>query len=897
MGDIAREILPVNIEDELKQSYLDYAMSVIIGRALPDVRDGLKPVHRRVLFAMHELGNDWNKPYKKSARVVGDVIGKYHPHGDSAVYDTIVRMAQDFSMRHVLVDGQGNFGSIDGDNAAAMRYTEVRMAKLSHELLADLEKDTVDWVDNYDGTERIPEVLPTRIPNLLINGSSGIAVGMATNIPPHNMREIIEACLALIDDHTLSVDDLMEYVPGPDFPTGGIINGRAGILDAYRTGRGRIYVRARHTIEHDEKTGRDHIIVDELPYQVNKARLIEKIAELVKDKRIDGIAELRDESDKDGLRVVIEVKRGESGEVVVNNLFAQTQLQNVFGINMVALDEGQPKTLNLKDMLEAFIRHRREVVTRRTLYELRKARERGHILEGLAVAISNIDEVIELIKASPSAAEAKEKLLARNWQPGQVTDMLERAGAYSCKPEDLDVGYGLDEAGKEYRLSPAQAQAILELRLHRLTGLETEKLLNEYLGILEKIAELTDILASADRLLQVIREELAAVREQFGDQRRTVIQASHLDLSIADLIAEEDMVVTISRSGYAKTQPLSDYQAQRRGGRGKSATSMKDEDVIEHLLVASTHDTVLLFSNRGKVYWLKVYEMPAASRGSRGKPMVNLLPLDEDESISAMLPVREYRQDSYILFATARGTVKRTSLNQFSRPRSVGLIAIDLEDDDRLVGAAITSGTDHAMLLSSNGKAIRFDESQVRAMGRTARGVRGMRLQGDAEVISLIIPKSRNIDAEADADDDMNGNAVSEAGNGEQVYILTASENGYGKRTRLEEFPLRGRGGQGVIAMQTSERNGALVAAMQVYASDEMMLITDRGTLVRTRVDEVSVTSRNTQGVMLIRLGNEERLVKTVRIDEPEESDEDAVTVDADIIESRDDESDDASKV
>ncbi|GHC25214.1 DNA gyrase subunit A [Aidingimonas halophila] len=896
MGDIAREILPVNIEDELKQSYLDYAMSVIIGRALPDVRDGLKPVHRRVLFAMHELGNDWNKPYKKSARVVGDVIGKYHPHGDSAVYDTIVRMAQDFSMRHVLVDGQGNFGSIDGDNAAAMRYTEVRMAKLAHELLSDLEKDTVDWVDNYDGTERIPEVLPTRIPNLLINGSSGIAVGMATNIPPHNMREIIEACLALINDSTLSVDDLMEYVPGPDFPTGGIINGRAGILDAYRTGRGRIYVRARHTIEHDEKTGRDHIIIDELPYQVNKARLIEKIAELVKDKRIDGIAELRDESDKEGLRVVIEVKRGESGDVVVNNLFAQTQLQNVFGINMVALDEGQPKTLNLKDMLEAFIRHRREVVTRRTLHELRKARERGHILEGLAVAISNIDEVIDLIKASPSASEAKEKLLARSWQPGQVTDMLERAGAYSCKPEDLDEGYGLDDSTREYWLSPAQAQAILELRLHRLTGLETEKLLNEYLGILEKIAELTDILASADRLLQVIREELEAVRDQYGDTRRTEIQASHLDLSIEDLIAEEDMVVTISRSGYAKTQPLSDYQAQRRGGRGKSATSMKDEDVIEHLLVASTHDTVLLFSNRGKVYWLKVYEMPTASRGSRGKPMVNLLPLDEDESISAMLPVREYHQDSYIFFATARGTVKRTSLDQFSRPRSVGLIAIDLEDDDRLVGAAITSGTDHAMLLSSNGKAIRFDESKVRAMGRTARGVRGMRLQGNAEVISLIIPKSRNIDAEADVDEDVDGNVVSEGGNGEQVYILTASENGYGKRTRLEEFPLRGRGGQGVIAMQTSERNGALVAAMQVYASDEMMLITDRGTLVRTRVDEVSVTSRNTQGVMLIRLGNEERLVKTVRIDEPEEDEENADTADADLSESRDDESDDASK-
>ncbi len=875
MGDIAREILPVNIEDELKQSYLDYAMSVIIGRALPDVRDGLKPVHRRVLFAMHELGNDWNKPYKKSARVVGDVIGKYHPHGDSAVYDTIVRMAQHFSMRHVLVDGQGNFGSIDGDSAAAMRYTEVRMSRLAHELLADLEKDTVDWVDNYDGTERIPEVLPTKVPNLLINGSSGIAVGMATNIPPHNMGEIISACLALIDDYTLSVDDLIEFIPGPDFPTGAIINGRAGILEAYRTGRGRIYVRGCHTIEHDDKTGRDHIIINELPYQVNKARLIEKIAELVKDKKIEGIAELRDESDKDGLRVVIETKRGESGEVVVNNLFAQTQLQTVFGINMVAIEDGQPKIMNIKQILEAFIRHRREVVTRRTLFELKKARERGHILEGLTVAISNIDEVIELIKASPNAAEAKEKLLARSWPPGQVSGMLERAGATSCKPEELEEGFGLDDARSSYRLSPAQAQAILELRLHRLTGLETEKLLDEYLSILEKIAELMAILASADRLLQVIREELIAIRDQFGDKRRTEIQASHLDLSMEDLIAEEDMVVTVSRSGYAKTQPLTDYQAQRRGGRGKSATAMKDEDIIEHLLVASTHDTVLLFSNRGKVYWLKVYEMPVASRGSRGKPLVNMLPLDEGEAINAILPVRHYDPESYIFFATARGTVKRTSLEQFSRPRSVGLIAIDLEEGDRLIGAAITTGSDHAMLLSSNGKAIRFEEGNVRAMGRTARGVRGMRLLGNAEVISLIIPQSQQIDAEVELESDSEASAEEgvtvENGNGGQIYILTASENGYGKRSRLEEFPLRGRGGQGVIAMQASERNGSLVAAMQVYSTDEMMLITDRGTLVRTRVDEVSITSRNTQGVMLIRLGNDEKLVKTVRIDEPDE--------------------------
>lgn len=883
MGEIAREILPVNIEDELKQSYLDYAMSVIIGRALPDVRDGLKPVHRRVLFAMHELSNDWNKAYKKSARVVGDVIGKYHPHGDSAVYDTIVRMAQTFSMRYVLVDGQGNFGSIDGDSAAAMRYTEVRMARLAHELLADLEKDTVDWVDNYDGTERIPEVLPTKVPNLLVNGASGIAVGMATNIPPHNMREVIDGCLALIDDYTLSIDDLMAYIPAPDFPTGGIINGRAGILDAYRTGRGRIYVRARHTIEHDDKTGRDHIIVTELPYQVNKARLIEKIAELVKDKRIDGIAELRDESDKEGLRVVIEVKRGESGEVVVNNLFAHTQLQTVFGINMVALDNGQPKILNLKEILEAFIRHRREVVTRRTLFELKKARDRGHILEGLAVAISNIDDVIELIKASPSATEAKEKLVARAWQPGQVTGMLERAGATSCKPEDLDESYGLADNEREYRLSPAQAQAILELRLHRLTGLETEKLLDEYLSILKRIAELNEILASPERLLEVIREELGAIRDQYGDDRKTEIQASHLDLTIEDLINEEDMVVTISRSGYAKTQPLSDYQAQRRGGRGKSATTMKDEDIIEHLLVASTHDTMLLFSNRGKVYWLKVYEMPNASRGSRGKPLVNMLPLDDGESINAILPVREYRDDCYIFFATAKGTVKRTSLEQFSRPRSVGLIAIDLEEDDRLVGAAITSGNDHAMLFSSNGKAIRFEEGKARAMGRTARGVRGMRLQGDAEVISLIIPQSLTIDAEADDTDNVAEEASVQTISEDQVYILTASENGYGKRTRLDEFPLRGRGGQGVIAMQTSRRNGALVAAIQVRDSDEMMLITDKGTLVRTRVEEISVSSRNTQGVTLIRTGEGEHLVATVRVDEPVEepaSNEEEVVVD-----------------
>lgn len=875
MAEIAREIYPVNIEDELKQSYLDYAMSVIVGRALPDVRDGLKPVHRRVLFAMHELSNDWNKPYKKSARVVGDVIGKYHPHGDSAVYDTIVRMAQPFSLRYTLVDGQGNFGSIDGDNAAAMRYTEVRMAKIAHELLADLDKETVDFVDNYDGSERIPEVLPTRVPNLLVNGSSGIAVGMATNIPPHNLGEVIDGCLALIDNEHLSVDDLMQYIPGPDFPTGALINGRAGIVEAYRTGRGRIYIRAKH---HFETIGqRDAIVFTEIPYQLNKARLIEKIAELVKDKKLEGIAELRDESDKDGLRVVVELKRGESPEVVVNNLFTHTQLQTVFGINIVALQDGQPQVLNLKELLEAFIRHRQEVVTRRTVYELRKARERGHVLEGLTVALSNIDEVIELIKASPSATEAREALVQKTWAPGQVVDMLDRAGSTSCRPDELDPVFGLNEAKTEYRLSPAQAQAILELRLHRLTGLEQDKLVNEYRELLIKIAELLAILADPERLMQVIREELAVIRQNYADERRTQIIASRQDFSIADLIAEEDMVVTISRTGYAKTQPLSDYRAQRRGGRGKSATSMKDEDVIEHLLVTSSHDTVLLFSNLGKVYWLKVYEIPAGGRGSRGRPLVNLLPLSEGEWVTTILPVREYSEDRFIFMATAKGTVKKTSLDQFSRPRSVGLIALDLKEGDRLVGAAITHGEDHVMLLTSAGKAIRFNEENVRAMGRTAGGVRGLKMPDDAEVISLIIPRSKTVDDAAEASDQEQDDEVvavttdvpavlDDEAVHDGIYILTASENGFGKRTRLEQFPLRNRGGQGVISMQTSERNGQLVSAIQVQEGEEMMLITDKGTLVRTRVDEVSISSRNTQGVMLIRLIEGEKLVGMVRV-------------------------------
>ena len=888
MGELAKEILPVNIEDELKQSYLDYAMSVIVGRALPDARDGLKPVHRRVLYAMSELGNDWNKPYKKSARVVGDVIGKYHPHGDTAVYDTIVRMAQDFSLRYLLVDGQGNFGSVDGDNAAAMRYTEVRMTKLAHELLADLDKETVDWVPNYDGTEQIPAVMPTKVPNLLVNGSSGIAVGMATNIPPHNLTEVIDGCLALIDNAELTVDDLMQYIPGPDFPTAGIINGRAGIIEAYRTGRGRIYIRARVEVEDIDKSGnRQQLVVTELPYQLNKARLIEKIAELVKEKKIEGITELRDESDKDGMRVVIELRRGEVPDVVLNNLYAQTQMQSVFGINVVALVDGQPKTLNLKEMLEVFVRHRREVVTRRTVYELRKARERGHILEGQAVALSNIDPVIELIKASPTPAEAKERLLATAWESSAVEAMVERAGADSCRPEGLDEQYGLRDG--KYYLSPEQAQAILELRLHRLTGLEHEKLLAEYQEILALIGELIRILTSPERLMEVIREELEKVKAEFGDARRTEIIASRQDLTIADLITEEERVVTISHGGYAKSQPLAAYEAQRRGGKGKSATGVKDEDYVEHLLVANSHATLLLFSSKGKVYWLRTFEIPEASRTARGRPLVNLLPLDEGERITAMLQIDlEALQQSagadedldeegvviegeavevaeveeveevegetpelvaeptgaYIFMATAFGTVKKTPLVQFSRPRSAGLIALRLEEGDTLIAAAITDGAKEVMLFSDAGKVLRFAESKVRTMGRTARGVRGMRLGKDQELISMLIPESG-------------------------AQILTASERGFGKRTGLGKFPRRGRGGQGVIGMVTSERNGKLVGAIQVQDGEEIMLISDQGTLVRTRVDEVSSSGRNTQGVTLIKLAKDETLVGLERVQEP----------------------------
>ena len=847
-----QDIQPVNIEDELRQSYLDYAMSVIVGRALPDVRDGLKPVHKRVLFAMNELNNTYNRPYVKSARVVGDVIGKYHPHGDSAVYYTVVRMAQDFSMRYLLVDGQGNFGSIDADPPAAMRYTEVRMAKMASELLADLDKDTVDFVNNYDDSLTMPEVLPTRVPNLLVNGSSGIAVGMATNIPPHNLTEVINACLAVLADEDIGIDDLMEHVQGPDFPTGGIINGRAGIVQAYRTGRGRIYVRGRAEVETDNK-GREKVVITEIPYQLNKARLIEKIAELVKEKRIEGISELRDESDKDGLRVVIEVRRGESGEVILNNLYTQTQLQSVFGINCVALVQGQPKLLNLKQMLQAFLRHRQEVVTRRTLYLLRRARQRGHILEGQAVALANIDAVIELIKNSPSAAEARVALMQRRWEASALFALLERVGSDACRPEGLSEDFGFVDG--LYRLTEEQAQAILEIRLHRLTAMEQGKLMEDYQGVLDEISDLLDILGSHERLTSVVREELEEVRSTYGDERRTDIVSSQLDLSDADLINEEDLVVTISHQGYAKTQPLDTYQAQRRGGRGKAATAVKDEDFVEHLLVAHSHDTLLCFSNVGKVYWLRVFVIPQGSRGAKGRPMVNLLPLGGDERITAILPIKAYTSDHFVFMATANGTVKKTPLEQFSRPRNSGLIALDLEDDNTLVGAAITNGSCDILLCASSGKATRFKESDVRAMGRSAKGVRGIKLGKGHALISLIIPTADG-------------------------YLLTASENGYGKRTALDDFPLRGRGAQGVIAMQTSDRNGALVGAVQIFDGDELMLISDMGTLVRTKGDEVSVLGRNTQGVRLIKLREEEKLNSVSRIEEQEDDSQDGAEED-----------------
>ncbi|WP_340121822.1 DNA gyrase subunit A [Methylobacter svalbardensis] len=839
MSNFAKEIIPVNLEDEMKQSYLDYAMSVIVGRALPDVRDGLKPVHRRVLYAMSELGNDWNKPYKKSARVVGDVIGKYHPHGDTAVYDTMVRMAQNFSMRYMLIDGQGNFGSVDGDSPAAMRYTEVRMSKIAHELLADLDKETVDFAPNYDESESEPKVLPTRVPTLLINGSSGIAVGMATNIPPHNLSEVVSACLAMIDQPDLTVHDLMAHIPGPDFPTAAFINGAAGIYSAYTTGRGKIYLRARCHFEDIGDSSRQAIITTELPYQVNKARLLEKIAELVKEGKLEGISGLRDESDKDGMRMVIELRRGEMPEVVLNNLYKQTQFQTVFGINMVALLDGRPHCMNLLEIISAFINHRREIVTRRTIYNLRRARERAHILEGLAVALANIDEMIALIKAAANPAEAKVGLLEKNWDAGLVSTLLERADADRSRPEDLAAEFGI-HAGI-YRLSETQAQAILDLRLHRLTGLEQDKIVNEYKQLLEQIDEYLFILGSDTRLMEIIREELVVIKDQYSDPRRTEILQNHLDLSEADLITEEDMVVTMSHEGYVKSQPLSDYTAQRRGGRGKSATATKELDYVDKLIVANTHDTILCFSSRGKVYWLKVYQLPVASRAARGKPFVNLLPLEQGEKINAILPIREFTDTKFIFMATSAGTVKKTPLKEFERQRTNGKIAIDLREDDTLVGVAVTDGQQNVLLFSSTGKAVCFNEADVRSMGRTASGVRGIRLQEGQKVISLIIST--------------------------EGTVLNITENGYGKRTKLEEFTCHKRGGQGLIAIQTSARNGAVVGAVLVNDNDEIMLITDGGTLVRTRVDGISVVGRNTQGVTIIRLGKKEKVIGVDRIE------------------------------
>ena len=952
------EIRPIAIEDELKHSYLDYAMSVIVSRALPDVRDGLKPVHRRVLFAMHELGNDYNKAYKKSARVVGDVIGKYHPHGDSAVYETIVRMAQDFSLRYQLVDGQGNFGSIDGDSAAAMRYTEVRMRKLTHELLADLEKDTVDWEDNYDGSERIPQVMPTRIPNLLVNGAAGIAVGMATNMAPHNMTEVVNACLAYADNPNISIEGLMEYISGPDFPTGGIIYGKSGIVDAYRTGKGRLHIRGKYHFEEDAKSGRNTIVFTEIPYQVNKAKTIERIAELVKEKKLEGISELRDESDKEGMRIAIDLKRGENAEVIVNNLFQNTQLENSFSINMVCLDNGQPKLMNLKDIIAAFVRHRQEVVTRRTMYELRKARERGHILEGLTVALANIDAIIETIKTSANPAEARERLQAGEWAAGGVAALLEKAGAVSVRPdeiegEDPERPFGID--GEVYRLSPTQVNAIMELRLHRLTGLEQDKLQAEYSEILGQIAEYTAILNDFNLLMNVIKEELALILQQYGDARKTDIVESRIDFSREDLIPEEQMVLTVSKTGYAKTQPLSDYAAQRRGGRGKSATSMKEDDYIQHMVVTSNHATVLCFTNVGKVYRLKVYEVPQASRGAKGRPMVNLLPLDDNETITAILPVIDapkkfkerladfkvfvktnaaqlqtnevinshfaaleaalaesedgaddisdalrvqlkelglalsttdldddiindfaqqaeaVRKNFYVFMATEYGTIKRVELEQFSNVRSNGLRAIELNGDDTLIGVAITDGEQQIMLFSNEGKAIRFAETDVRSMGRSAKGVRGMRVTIGASQVE----DAEDVDVESDDEDATEANFISRIVSlvvvPETGEVLCASANGYGKRTPVDDFPTKKRGGKGVIAIKTSERNGELVGAVAIDASKELMLISDGGTLVRTRASEVAQTGRNAQGVRLIRLAEDEKLVGVEAIEAVED--------------------------
>jgi len=839
-SDFAKVLSPVNIEDEMRQSYMEYAMSVIVGRALPDVRDGLKPVHRRVLFAMKEMGNDWNKAYKKSARVVGDVIGKYHPHGDTAVYDTIVRMAQSFSLRYMLVDGQGNFGSVDGDAPAAMRYTEVRMSRVAHEILEDIDKETVEFAANYDGSEHEPIVLPTRIPNLLINGSSGIAVGMATNIPPHNLSEVIDACLALIKTPELEISDLMKHIPGPDFPTAGIINGSSGIRDAYETGRGRIEVRARSKIEEHESGNK--IVITELPYQVNKARLLEKIADLVKNKKITGIRELRDESDREGMRVVVELRRGEVAKVILNNLYKHTQMQSAFSVNAVALADNKPQAnLNLKQLLEAFISHRREIVTRRTIFELRKARARAHILEGLAVALANIDPVIVLIKKSPSPAEAKAQLLKGIWESSVVVEMIKDAGSEISRPDNLQHEFGLHDDG--YRLSPEQAQAILELRLQKLTGLEKDKILKEYNDLLKMIVDLLDILSRPQRLMSVIHDELKDIKDRYGDERRTEIVQTQKDLSMEDLITEEDVVVTLSHAGYAKSQPVSTYRSQRRGGRGKAATSVKDQDFIDKLFIASTHDTLLCFSSRGKLYWLKVYELPQASRTARGKPIINLLPLREGERINAVLSIRDYTKDKFVFMSTADGTVKKTSLIEFSRPRPSGIRAIELVDGNKLIGVELTDGKRDIMLFSDAGKVVRFPESHVRSMGRSAKGVRGIRLTKEQKAISLIIVDSKDT-----------------------MTVLTATQNGYGKRTSIEDYPQKSRGGVGVISIQVTKRNGPVVSAVAVKDDDEIMLISDQGTLIRTPVKDISVFGRNTQGVRLVNLNELEQLASIERI-------------------------------
>jgi DNA gyrase subunit A len=850
MEQFAKETLPVSLEQEMRKSYLEYAMSVIVGRALPDARDGLKPVHRRVLFAMHELSNDWNKAYKKSARIVGDVIGKYHPHGDTAVYDTIVRMAQNFSLRYMLVDGQGNFGSVDGDNAAAMRYTEIRMARIAHELLADLDKETVDFGPNYDGSEHEPLVLPARFPNLLVNGSSGIAVGMATNIPPHNMGEVIDACLALLKNPEMDIEELIDIVPAPDFPTAGFIYGTAGVKEGYRTGRGRVVMRARtHFEDIDKVGGRQAIIIDELPYQVNKANLLIKIGELVREKKIEGISEIRDESDKSGMRAVIELKRNEVPEVILNQLFKMTPLQDSFGMNMVALLDGQPKLLNLKQFLDAFLRHRREVVTRRTVFELRKARDRGHVLEGLAVALSNVDEIIALIKAAAAPAEAKRELMARSWHSSLVEDMLSRVSGAS-RPESLLPEFGLVGEGNQraYKLSDVQAQAILELRLQRLTGLEQDKIVGEYREIMDKIADLLDILAKPERITQIIGDELVAIKAQYGDKRRSEIITHTQDMSMEDLIAPEDVVVTLSHGGYMKAQKLDEYRAQKRGGRGKQAASTKEDDFVDNLFIANTHDYILCFSSRGQVYWIKVYDVPQGSRTSRGKPIVNLLPLEDGEKINAILPVKEFSEDQFVFFATANGTVKKTPLSDFANPRKAGIIAINLDEGDFLIGVALTDGKHDVMLFSDEGRAVRFEEEDVRALSRNTRGVRGMNLAKGGKVIAMLVAEN------------------------EQQSVLTATENGYGKRTPIIEYTRHGRGTQGIIAIQTSERNGKVVAATLVNAEDEIMLIGTNGVMIRTRVREIREMGRTTQGVTLINLGKDDKLAGLSRIAEPEEN-------------------------